>query len=340
MRPSVSVAMCTYNGLPYLKKQLQSLASQSLHPDELVICDDGSSDNTVNLLTAFATQAPFLVRLFFNEERLGPTKNFEKAIRLCKGEIIALADQDDIWKSQKIERLLEVFAQHPEAGYAFSDAEMVDAREVSLGFSHWDGLRFKNRTLKRFSGNSQLSVLLRGNVVTGASMAFRASLKGIILPISPYWMHDYWIAMLGSIFTHGVPIHERLFMYRQHSSQQVGWAKKTLLQQCEISLIVTQEDCGTKVDHFRELQERVLSIATAIECSTENINLLKQKEIYLSRRAVIRSAAGISRTLKVLAEAATGRYRRFSNSRWTILRDMCPQVLLSRLHALVTGFHR
>jgi len=98
----LSVAMCTCNGAPYLRAQLRSLAAQSRVPDEVVVCDDVSSDATCDIIADFATRAPFPVRLHVNARRLGWTKNFEQAVALCDGELIALSDQDDVWYPYKI----------------------------------------------------------------------------------------------------------------------------------------------------------------------------------------------------------------------------------------------
>src|SRR5260370_27009832 len=100
--PSISVAMCTFNGARFLPEQLQSIALQTLQPSELVICDDGSTDGTVGILQSFALSARFPVRIFCNQETLGPARNFEKAIGLCDGEIISLCDQDDVWRPEKL----------------------------------------------------------------------------------------------------------------------------------------------------------------------------------------------------------------------------------------------
>ena len=110
MGASVSVALCTYNGTRYLKDQIDSIASQTRVPHELVVCDDCSSDDTVKILEAFASRAPFPVRLSVNPTNLGSTKNFAQAIALCRGDIIALCDQDDVWHPAKLERLASVFA--------------------------------------------------------------------------------------------------------------------------------------------------------------------------------------------------------------------------------------
>src|SRR5271168_1256902 len=93
----VSVAMCTYNGAAYLEEQLESLALQSFPPEELVVCDDVSTDATPQILDDFARRAPFSVRIVKNSANVGYRRNFEQAIGLCQGEVIALSDQDDFW---------------------------------------------------------------------------------------------------------------------------------------------------------------------------------------------------------------------------------------------------
>lgn len=319
---SISVALCTYNGSRYLEAQLKSIASQLHLPDELVVCDDGSRDDTVSLLTAFALQAPFKVCVVSNEERLGPSKNFEKAIQLCSGDIIALADQDDIWKPNKLGRLVLALEEHPSAVFAFSDADMGNHEGSLLGYSFWDAVGLR-KVIAQFSGSGQLSILLRHNLIPGAAMAFRRNFRDIVVPVPAGWMHDYWIVLLGSTLASGVPVSESLFMYRRHAEQTLGWRKKTFLEVCKASLMVGQEESWDKVKQFQKLLDRVQSVSALMQCSVENKNLLKQKEMHLLMRAEIRSTKGISRVLKVVAELITGRYRRFSNNWQSIIRDLC-----------------
>src|SRR5215467_4239016 len=107
--PKLSVALCTYNGSRFLQEQLGSIGSQSRPPDELVICDDGSSDDTVDIIKRFALNAPFPVKLEVNASNLGSTKNFELAVSLCCGDVIALSDQDDVWDATKLAKIERVF---------------------------------------------------------------------------------------------------------------------------------------------------------------------------------------------------------------------------------------
>src|SRR5262249_31567365 len=99
--------MCTYNGAEFLPAQWESILAQSRKPDEIVVCDDGSSDQTRALLEQFASGSAIPVTIQLNQTNLGSVKNFEQAIRLCTGDIIALSDQDDVWRSDKLQSIEE-----------------------------------------------------------------------------------------------------------------------------------------------------------------------------------------------------------------------------------------
>ena len=97
----ISVAMCTYNGADFLPAQLESILAQSRKPDQIVVCDDGSTDETRALLQGFEKESPDVILLRFNKKNLGSIRNFEQAIQLCNGDIIALSDQDDVWRQDR-----------------------------------------------------------------------------------------------------------------------------------------------------------------------------------------------------------------------------------------------
>jgi glycosyltransferase involved in cell wall biosynthesis len=97
-----SIAMTTYNGERFLDGQLRSLSEPTLAPAELVVCDDGSTDQTVDILKRWAQRLPFPLRFFQNEQRLGSRRNFLKAASLCVSDYIAFCDQDDVWSKNKL----------------------------------------------------------------------------------------------------------------------------------------------------------------------------------------------------------------------------------------------
>jgi glycosyltransferase involved in cell wall biosynthesis len=316
-----SVALCAYNGSRYLSEQLKSIASQTVRPCELVVCDDNSSDDSVSIVEDFDRSAPFEVRLIRNRKRLGPAKNFEQAIYHSRGDVICLADQDDIWKRNKLELLAGALVRHPEAVYAFSDADCVDEAGKPLGYSLWKAVGLRDK-LKDFFGPRQVSILLKRNLVSGAAMAFRASLRDVLLPIPEGWMHDYWIALLGSVLASGVPVDEVLFDYRRHDCQVVGWRKKTLREVCRESLRTGAQESWEKLRAFRHVRSRVLAMSGPSGPIRDRLALLEDKEAHLLRRARARSTGGLTRVIDVLTEVRTGRYQRFSNSWSSVIRDL------------------
>lgn len=218
--------MCTYNGDKYLEEQLESIANQTRLPDEMIICDDKSKDGTLDILRNFKSKVSFSVRLFFNEKNLGSTKNFEKAIKLCTGDIIFLSDQDDVWYPNKLEKIEKLFYISPSTAAIFTDAELVDDNLRSLGYSMWQSIGFNKREQNRFIHGKFIEVLLKQNVVTGSTMAFRSELRRLFFPIPDTWFHDAWITLLIAFVSDLNMISEPLIKYRQHHMQQIGAGNK------------------------------------------------------------------------------------------------------------------
>ena len=220
--PAISVAMCTWNGGRYLPAQLESILTQRLPVSELVACDDGSSDETLQLLQDFAARAPFPVRIVQNRINLGSSKNFEQAISLCTGDLIALADQDDLWFPDKTATLVAELQQSASAAGIFSNAVLMDEHSVPGASTLWDQFGFSRAERQRLAAGQVAPVLLRRPVVTGATLLFRSDLRQHLLPIPTGWVHDEWIAWRlalhgGLIFTEA-----DVMAYRTHASQQIG----------------------------------------------------------------------------------------------------------------------
>ncbi len=219
---SVSVAMCTYNGERYLPEQLDSIARQTFLPRELIICDDGSVDATAEIVEEFARSVSFPVTFIRNPENLGATKNFEKAISLCTSDFIALCDQDDIWLPEKLVRQSDLLKRDSELGGVFSDARIIDDRSQQTGQQLWGEYFFTARKQGMFRAGKGVTVMLQGNVVTGATLMMRANLQSFFLPIPPYCVHDNWIAWMTVLHSKLVFVEEPLIHYRVHRHQQIG----------------------------------------------------------------------------------------------------------------------
>lgn len=209
-KPTISIAMATYNGAPFLKAQLESLAQQKRPPLELVVCDDQSTDATVSILENFEKTAPFAVRTTSNERRLGYKQNFMKAASLCKGDVIAFCDQDDIWEDNK----LAVIAS------AFRDTKsLVVSHDFSVMFNDGrDGIPSYFDQLSR-GGFS------RAVGIKGCTMAFqKALIDHVGWPRSQSgWAHDAWVALIGTALNRRTYIDQPLIRHRIHGNNTSGW---------------------------------------------------------------------------------------------------------------------
>src|SRR6185503_4562112 len=213
----ISLALCTFNGARYLASQLESIVTQTRPPDELIVCDDQSSDHTREIIQAFASSASFPVRLYVNDKQLGVRKNFERAISLCSGDVIALCDQDDIWHPEKLQLAEAVFLSSSDVGLVFSDAELVDDKLRAEDCNLWQVIGFDARKKRRIAEGKTLEVLLGMNVVTGATMTFKVEFRDLILPIPPEGLyHDGWIALIIAAVAQLAFIDRPFIKYRQH----------------------------------------------------------------------------------------------------------------------------
>ena len=248
---TVSIAMCTYNGARFVGEQLQSFLRQSRLPDQLVVCDDCSQDGTQELLQGFAHTAPFPVELRFNEHNLGVTRNFAQAIGACRGEIIALSDQDDVWHPEKLSQLVTLFDEHPQSGYVCSDAGLIDENGRALCGRLWEQWYISPVELLEQDGDGTGRQLLKYNCITGCTMAFRARLRPRLIPIPTSWVHDHWICTVCELLgEHGVATPELLVSYRLHARQVCGTTqrkhRRTSWRRCHRVTCSCRCSCGPR----------------------------------------------------------------------------------------------
>ncbi len=208
MQELVSIAMTTYNGEKYLREQLDSIFNQTYANIEIIVCDDKSSDETVRILQEYAEK--FRLQYYVNEKNLGYVKNFEKAISLCQGDYIALADQDDVWLSDKIELLLKNINNNL---LIHSDCSLIDENSNLLA-REWKGKILSHNNFNDF---------LYSNVVTGCTVMFSKKLLNDILPFPDGLVyHDWYLAILAAKANKICYIPNKLIKYRQHPNQDTG----------------------------------------------------------------------------------------------------------------------
>ncbi|AWL08134.1 glycosyltransferase family 2 protein [Aquirufa nivalisilvae] len=223
--PHISVALCTYNGEKYLPYQLESIASQTQAIHELVVFDDGSSDKSIEILEAFKQKVPFQVHIHQNEKNVGSSKNFEMCVQACSGDLIFFSDQDDLWLPHKVETLVRYFENYPEIDAVFSNAIMIDRSGKPTGKTSFEQIEFIEPLQELWKAGNSFDILLKGYVVTGATLAIRSQVKKEVFPtphIIPELIHDGWIALYLSMTNRIAFVKEPLIQYREHDSQQVG----------------------------------------------------------------------------------------------------------------------
>lgn len=210
----VSVPLCTYNGTAFIVEQLESILRQSRPADEIIVCDDGSTDNTLPMVKELAEQYPTPVRIIRNPENLGATKNHEKAILECTGDIIIPSDFDDCWLPDRVSTTLAFFERDPSAVLFYCDAILTDA-----------DLKPTARTL--FSRREVLTnavptaqQLGQGIRFNGPMMAFRAELTPFLRPFSNQWAWDHWIGFIAYAVGEVRPINQALLYYRRHRNNR------------------------------------------------------------------------------------------------------------------------
>ncbi len=208
--PTVAVVVATYNGATYLREQLESIVQQTYKPSQIIIVDDDSLDNTLQVANNFATEHPNVL-VVQNETRLGYIKNFEKGMLLANASYVALSDQDDIWMPNKLEVLIHAIGDQM---LAYSDSELIDANGQLLN-------------QKMSSKKNQLAyhtpiMYAIGAWAPGHAMLFKKELIDKAVPFPALVTHDFWLGFVATCYSTMVYVNEPLVHYRQHTQNAIG----------------------------------------------------------------------------------------------------------------------
>lgn len=307
---SVSVAMCTHNGEAFVERQLESILRSNLVPEQIVVSDDASSDSTRTIVDRVTGRHPSVdVILLDNQTPLGVTANFAQAISACTGDVIALSDQDDEWHPDRLARVIPLFDASPSLSLIFSNARLVDAAGVPIGYSLFEALEVTPRDLEELRDDRAFSRLLRRNLVTGATTAFRRSLLSAALPIPYPWLHDEWLAVIAATLGAVGVVEEDLVDYRQHGSNEIGARRPTLRHKLG-RLVGPRADRNRLLAlRFAVLAERLDSLPTA---SPADLQRTSAKSAFESARAALPSAR-LSRIPQIVGFARKSWYRDYSS---------------------------
>lgn len=221
--PTISIALATYNGEKYIQCQLDSIFSQTYTDFEVVICDDVSTDKTVDLIKEYIAKGA-QIRLYSNERNIGFKKNFEHILTLCTGDYIAFCDQDDIWEPNHLEVLCNNIGNNDCIG---ANSLIIDENGVPQGktlLEYWPIHVMPKDAEQLFQHE------LYSNVVQGAASLIRASLVKQALPIpDSIKYHDYWFALIAGLNGKCKYIKDVVLKYRRHSSNASGYQKFSII---------------------------------------------------------------------------------------------------------------
>ncbi len=252
MKYTASVAMCTFNGEKYLQEQLDSLANQTVTPNELVVCDDCSTDNTIQILEKFKSQAPFTVKIIQNESRIGVVQNFSNAIVNCTQDIIFLSDQDDYWQPTRIEKMLQQFEIDPR--------RMVVSSNAVFGDDKLNPIPMESMLESRLAIDKYFNKMANGYLTTknisleaGCSMALQRGYAHQIFPVPLKEIgYDIWISNITPFL--GIKYficEEPLFIHRLHNNN-CSWS--LVNKQYETQRNIEQVQKENKKFYARSLQ--------------------------------------------------------------------------------------
>jgi glycosyltransferase involved in cell wall biosynthesis len=318
---TVSIALASYNGARYIADQLKSFADQDRRPEELVITDDGSTDDTAKVVAGFARSAPFQVRFEPNPQRLGYNKNFARAIELCQGQVILMSDQDDVWLPAHVRRIAELFEAGRRIGFVTSNSTYTDDQLRPTGTDIWKSERFTPAHHRAVSRPWQFPAWARHRALAGHASALRADLRPLIFPLPDEWIYDQWIALACALFSRVAVLPDRLTLHRHHAAQAVANDQKTLAQW-------HADKPALGVDHFdREINRWEALLIRAVAHSDCLIDprvpdVLRDRVRLLQTRQNLRRKGRFGRISGALAQLLAGRYHRSARGWLTFGRDV------------------
>ena len=319
-RSKISIAMATFNGGKYLQKQLDTFVCQERLPDELVVCDDGSTDSTLKILEIFKDSAPFEVVIIKNDLTLGYTKNFEKALSACTGDLIFLSDQDDVWFPAKIAVIEQALLENPDKFLIIHDGMLVDETLVSYGATK------RGQVVAGYGSDDSL--------ITGALTAVQRKFLPFALPIPDAVVgHDGWLHNLSRIMGKRFVLNQSLQLIRRHTSNTSAWVASSV-EPIDRFKVTKNQFLTTPATSY---QDRLLYNTALIKrldligempgdavfkdlIAKKHVELCNERKVLISRQELL-SQGFIERRMTAFRMLAFGDYKYFNGLK-SFIRDM------------------
>jgi len=306
---------------------LQSILSQSVPPDEVVICDDGSTDRTLELIEKLSSESPISVRIMRRGPRLGIVKNFEAAVIAARGDIIFLSDQDDIWHKRKIELMGEAFKKERQVGLVYCDANIIDSDGLSDGQTV-----FSQRPHLHEHDSWSASRLIRGIWIKGCMMAFRRDLVPLLAPFPDEWYYDHWIGLMAAASSRVACVDMPLMEYRRHLSNasddpfaysRIGRIARLLLaggsqNRYEHDIVRWQK----AVDRLADMLSHKLPSTCDHKRSTVLVQAMRERLQFARTRYHLHTKPRLARIPRIFQHTANGHYHRLMGGWGSVFRDL------------------
>ena len=317
MNYKVSIALCTYNGEKYIEEQVNSLINQTRKPDEIVVSDDNSKDRTIEIIEELLKNTG--IKLVINKNVLakGVFKNFETAISLCSGDIVFTCDQDDVWKLEKLEKMVAAFDEQTMVVYC-NAAVVVNNIENYL-YPLWEPKAIDDKENGTSSFNN---IVFRGGSIAGCCMAFKKELFDKIKPFPDKVYHDDWLITCASILGKVKAVNKELIYYRQHGDNVCGIIRGSKLSYYK-SLIT---NIRPYIEHREYIYGRHMLVFNAlVEHGLIDENLKKELEenlILCKDRGEIRTLSWKENIKNAHKDYKLGYYKKYAKGNYEYFKDL------------------
>nr|WP_162241192.1 glycosyltransferase [Leifsonia sp. Leaf325] len=326
---SMAVAMRVYNSERFVGDHLRSLITQSVVPDEIVIGDDGSTDGTravIETVRSEAAERPEsagIVWTLLPSEHHGIAGNIERTMAACTADIVVVCDHDDISYPDRFERIRDAFESRPALLFVHGDADLIDETGASMGARLAATQAVSDWERGRYGAGEALDVLIRRNIVTGATAAFRRVLLQSATPFPRSWVYDEWLGIVAAGLGGTDYLGDPTIGYRQHSSNKTGVRRRGARERMALLLTpgaARNERLRTRaevlVSRFESLGDRVPPARLA----------LAQQKLDHERARNAFPVNRLRRAIPVLRAASTGAYGRFARGRKDVLLDLVQPI--------------
>lgn len=275
---TISVAMATYNGEKYISEQIESILEQTVIPDEIVISDDGSTDNTMQILQEFVNLYPDIIKVYSDNPRQGFAYNFSHAISYCSGDILFLCDQDDIWNPKKVEHIVDVYHKYPDALCVFHNALSVDSKGKP------NNVPF-NSFVQSLAIEHPIGAIVKVPGYPNCEIASSFPLNGMIMSISQELLktaypfppipsqHDGWLWFCSEALDKCYYLNEILTNRRIHTNNTSGAGKQGFgiqrMKKILHNIIKQNEFARTRIVQSQYMEEYIHTY-----CSKDNVGAM------------------------------------------------------------------